>query len=574
MPRYQFDDTATPYDGVGSDSLTLPSGWVRSGSTQDMTALDDTLRKQDINQTRRTLGAGVELLPWQKLNFTIDYRRSVLDGTRIQRGAFLTSATELTQPIDFTTDELQLGVGYAGASWNVDVSYLGSFFRNDESGYAWDNAYTTGNVDRGVQAQPADNDFQQVALSAAWHGAGRTTLTGRIATGRMEQEEQFLPFTVNPNLTTQPLPRENLTGKVDTTNVYLRATSSPWRPLRLNAEYRLDDRDNSSPMDNYSYVITDLVPGQTVANLPYGYKRQTYALDGDLRLARWLRVALGWDRNDMERNLQERQETQADRFWTKLRANAGGVFNATLLLAHEERDGSEYVTLSNSRSPQNPLMRKYNMADRKRDEAEFRLDMVPSDVVNLGITSRYAENRYEDTQIGLQKTSDQAWSADASVAIGKGSSLYGAYTHETMRADQANSQNFSSPDWIGKATDEFDTIIVGLLVPELTEKLKLNVDYTYSTSTGETGIAFLNTTAGGPFPDLETDLHSLRVSLDYQWRDSTTFRIGYWYESYRSDDWALDGVQPATVANLLSLGADAFNYDVSTFLISFVYRPQ
>ena len=56
--------------------------------------------------------------------------------------------------------------------------------------------------------------------------------------------------------------------------------------------------------------------------------------------------------------------------------------------------------------------------------------------------------------------------------------------------------------------------------------------------------------------------------------DSTTVRVGYWYEYYRSDDWALDGVQPATVPNLLSLGADPFNYDVSTVLLSFVYRPQ
>jgi len=574
LPRYQFDTTATPYEGIGSTSLTLPSNWVRAGSTEGMTALDDTLRNQDINQTRRTLGLGAELMPWQKLNFIADYRRTQLDDNRIQRATFFSASTELVVPIEYTTDELELGVGYGGASWNAELRYLGSFFENDESGYSWDNAYTTGNVDRGVQSYAPDNEFQQVSLSGAWHGPYRTTLTGRIATGRMEQNEEFLPYTSNSNITTQPLPRQNLAGKVDTQNVYLRATSSPWRPLRLNAEYRLDERDNKSPADMYDYVITDVVQGPTVGNLPYGYKRQTYVLDGDLRLARWLRVAAGWDRNEMERNLQEREKTEADRLWTKLRVNYGGMFDTSLLIAHEERDGTQYMTLGNAPSPQNSLMRKSYLADRNRDEVEFRLGLVPTDTVNLGLTSRYAENRYTETRIGLQKTSDLAWSVDGSVAVGDGNSLYGAYTRETIRSDQANSQTFSDPNWTGHDRDEFDTVVVGFQMPKLTEKLKLNVDYTYSDSTGEVGIAIDNTTQDGPFPDLNTELHSLRVTLDYQWRETTTFRIGYWYERYRSTDWALDGVQPATVPNLLSLGADPFNYDVSTFLVSFVYRPQ
>ncbi|NND35499.1 MAG: MtrB/PioB family decaheme-associated outer membrane protein [Gammaproteobacteria bacterium] len=573
LPRNVFDDTATPYTGTGN-SLTLPGNWVRAPNTQGMTALSDTLRPQTIDTMRRTLGAGGALMPWQKLNFTVDYRRTHQDGNRLQPGAFLSASTELTQPIDFTTDQLELGVGYAGAAWNIDLDYFGSFFRNDEAGYSWDNPYTTGGVDRGQQSQPPDNDFQQVALSGAWHGPARTTLTGRIATGRMEQSEQFLPLTINPNLTTQPLPRQNLAGKVDTTNAFLRATSSPWRPLRLNAEYRLDDRDNQSPMDTYNYVTTDIVPFPVATNLPFGYQRQKYALDADLRLARWLRIAAGWDRNEVERNLQEREKTEADRLWTKFRARSGGMFDATLLIAHEERDGTTYTPLTNAQAPQNPRMRKFYMADRNRDEVEFRLGMVPTDVVNLGVTSTWAENRYRESELGLQETRDLAWTVDASVAFGDGNSLYGAYTRETLSAEQTNSQTFSDPNWLGLNDDEFDTIIVGLLMPKLTEKLKLNLDYTYANSLGEYGIAIANTTQDGPFPDLKTKLHSVRLTLDYQWRPSTMFRIGYWYEKFDSTDWALEGVQPATINNLLSMGADPFNYDVNTFLVSFIYKPQ
>jgi len=77
-----------------------------------------------------------------------------------------------------------------------------------------------------------------------------------------------------------------------------------------------------------------------------------------------------------------------------------------------------------------------------------------------------------------------------------------------------------------------------------------------------------------PFPKQKTDLHSLRLTLNYQWREKTTLRMSYWYERYRSDDFALDGVEFDTVPNVLALGANAHRYSVNTVMISVVYRPK
>ena len=513
LPRFVFDDTASPFLGVDSNSLTLPPTWVRAGNTQGMTALDTTLQQQNIEQERKTLGAAIDVTPWKKLSLTADFRHTNLDGNRLQPGAFLTSSTELLQPIEFTTDDIKFGIGYGGASWNAELSYLGSFFRNNETDYSWDNPYTTGGVERGSQAQPPDNDFQQVALSGGWRGPARTTLTGRIATGRMQQDEQFVPYTRNPAIATQPLPQQNLDGKVDTTNVYLRATSSPWRPLRLNAEYRLDDRDNDTPVATYDYVITDIVPGPMATNRPYAYKRQTYGIDADIRVKSGVRIAVGYDYHTVDRTLQERIETNTDRIWGKLRVQPAGAIDASLLFATEKRDGSEYTNLTNTSAPQNPLMRKYYMADRDRNEIEFRLGWLASDAVNLGFLGRYAKDEYDNSEIGVREASDMSLTVDGSVAIGKGGSIYAALTRETIESEQTNSQNFADPNWLGDAKDNFDTAVLGLKLAELTDKLSLDADYTYSRSTGDVGIAIANSTQDGPFPELKTDLHSLRISL-------------------------------------------------------------
>ena len=45
----------------------------------------------------------------------------------------------------------------------------------------------------------------------------------------------------------------------------------------------------------------------------------------------------------------------------------------------------------------------------------------------------------------------------------------------------------------------------------------------------------------------------------------------YWYESYDSQDWHLDGVQPDTVGNLLAFGNQAPQYRVNVLRLALRY---
>jgi hypothetical protein len=74
-----------------------------------------------------------------------------------------------------------------------------------------------------------------------------------------------------------------------------------------------------------------------------------------------------------------------------------------------------------------------------------------------------------------------------------------------------------------------------------------------------------------PMPDLETRVHTVRLNLAYHWSDSLEIVGDLRYEDSDAEDWALDGVGPATVPNLLSLGAEAYDYDVLVFGLSFRY---
>jgi MtrB/PioB family decaheme-associated outer membrane protein len=572
IPRSLFDTTRTPFLGAGSDSLSLPDNWVNAGSTQDMTALHASLQPLDIGYDREIFGAGAKYLPWQKLELTADYRRDEKDGIRITNGSMLTVTSQFVQPLDYATDQLELAAGYAADAWNLRLAYYGSFFDNGADRLRWETPFNPSpGAEVGQLDLAPDNDFHQLSFSGGYRFGRHTNLTGRVAIGKGEQDESFLPYTVNNLLDGDSLPQSNLDGDVDTTNINLRLRSTPVRGIGLTAEYRKSERDNKTSQNQYDYVITDAFPGETVVNRPYSFDRDSYRLSADYRIMRRTRLSAGWDRDEVDRDFQDRQKTETDRLWARASVGFTSMISGWLEFSAEERDGSQFIDAASSGSAENPLMRKYHLADRDRDAIEGQVTVQPFDVWDFSLSAAVAEDDYKNTLIGLTESEYMSATLDTSVRAGP-VSIYAAYTREEIDSKQNSSQRFNTPDWTGDTSDEFDTLIVGLKWPELFSRVDLNLDYTYAKSSGY--IDMNVSAARSAFPQLETQLDSVRLYADFKVRENLKVRAGYWYEHYSSSDWALDYVFPATVPQLLSLGANAQNYNVNTVLLSLNYAWQ
>jgi MtrB/PioB family decaheme-associated outer membrane protein len=572
IPRSLFFTTRTPFLGVGSDSLSLPDNWVHAGNTQDMTELRKSLQPLDIDYDREIFGVGAKYLPWQKLELTANYRRDEKDGIRMTNGSMLTVTSQLVQPLDYATDQLELTAGYSADAWNLQLGYYGSFFDNGADRLRWETPFNaTPGAEVGQLDLAPDNDFHQLSFSGGYRFGQHTNLTGRVAIGKGEQDQTFLPYTVNPLLAVDALPQVNLDGDVDTTNVNLRLRSTPVRNIGLTAEYRKNERDNKTSQNLYDYVITDAIPGETVGNRPYSFDRDSYRLSADYRLMRRTRLSVGWNRDDVDRDYQEREKTETDKLWARATAGFTSTISGWIEFSAEERDGSEYTDLEQSSSAENPLMRKYHLADRDRDAIEGQVTVQPFDAWDFSLSATVADDDYPNTLIGLTETEYKSATLDTSVRVGP-VSMYAAYTREEIDSKQNSSQQFSAPDWSGDVQDEFDNLVLGFKWPELFSRVDLNLDYTYAKSGGDIDMNVSG--ARSAFPQLDTELNSVRLYLDYQIRDNLKVRAGYWYEHYSSSDWSLDNVFPATVPHLLSLGADAHNYNVNTVLLSLNYTWQ
>ena len=153
---------------------------------------------------------------------------------------------------------------YQTERWFVEVGYNGSFYSNNASSFDWttrSHRIVPGG-DEGRMALAPDNGYNELALSAGMHGLpGNTTVAISAAAGKGTQDAKFLPYTINPDITTQPLPMSNLDGYVDVTRADLTVTSRPWSSLRLRGSVTYDEsKDDSKQAAFDSIVYTDIFP--------------------------------------------------------------------------------------------------------------------------------------------------------------------------------------------------------------------------------------------------------------------------------------------------------------------------
>jgi MtrB/PioB family decaheme-associated outer membrane protein len=571
LPHFISDSVQTPFLGVGSDSLTLPSGWVQAASTTGMTALPGSLHRADLDTKRQRVSVGAALIPAPEWQYGINVRHETKEGMQRIAGTFLFSTAQLVEPVDYVTDQVEVFASYTGTKWQSRFSYYGSLFRDGNSSLTWQNPYTpVSGASAGQLALPPDNQFHQVLASVGYQFSERTRATADLAFGRMTQDENFLAPTLNTTLAVPALPRNSLDGKVNTVNANLKLSSAVTDKLRLNAAYIYNDRDNKTPPADFPWVSTDRTVNAARTYLPYSFTQETLKLSADYRILKSIRTSVGFDNDSHKRTFQESEKTRENTFWGKVSAQARDNVDVSLKLTHGERDHSGYAPVSGITVTENPLLMKYYMANRTRNGAGLRVDVAAGEAVNFGFGADVARDQYTDSAIGLTESKDFSLNGDASVLLTKKTSLHFFLNHEEIHSQQAGSQAFSTPDWTGENDDTIDVAGFGVKRVVLTKKLDVGADYTLTQTHG--AVTVDAGTPSAPFPDLQSRLDTLKFYATYHLKDNISLQGAYWYERYHSENWALDGVAPSTISNVLAFGEQPPSYHVNVITLALRYR--
>lgn len=505
----------------------------------------------------------------------MDYRRQDQDGSKIVGGSSFNQASLLPMPFDYVTDEIDMAVRYSADNGFVALGWYLSDFSNDNTALTLEQPFSfdplIGN-DTFAIAQAPSNKFQQVSLQAGYSFVEQKTVVSfSAAIGDIDQDSSLLPYTVTSSIATSPLPRARLDGSVDTTNFALAVTSRAIDKGRINFSYRYDERDNKTSQDLWNRVIVDTFATTDLeANIPYSFERSSLSLSADYDLLDTVRVSGGYDRKDIDRDFQEVAEQTEDTGWGRLRWRPTSALELDIRGGASERDVDSYNDVFAVSVGQNPLLRKYNLAYRYREFGDVSLSFSGEEV-SVTLNALYADDEYTDSEIGITSGNELRVAADLNWALSENASLYLNAGFEDIESEQVGSEAFSTPDWSATHDDDFTTVGMGFRVRNIAEKVDVQMDYMRSDGASE---IIVDRALGGAseFPELESVLDYLRFRLSYRQSERLELNLNLLYQRFEAEDWALEGVAPAAIPEVLSLGAQPYDDEVFMIGVGFRYR--
>jgi MtrB/PioB family decaheme-associated outer membrane protein len=618
IPNYRFNDGRTPYLGVGSAQLTLPSSWVAANTTGGMSQLDSLARPLEISDQRKRFALGLSFQPRQRWKVDVSVKRKQREGTRETAGIFATNggnpaAMLLPEPLDYITDEVQASLGYTGEHGQLQASYLGSFFRDQNRALQWSNAfsdepagsssewplagtspyagYPTG---QGALALPPDNEAHYFTLAAGYDWGGRTRFSGQVRYGVLTQNDPFLSYTVNPNLAVPAgLPQNSLDGRIEQVLADLGVSSRLTPRLRLHATLRYSDDNNKTPSNVYRYAPNDTADQGAVdsalarINLPYSMRRTEAALAARYRFPTGTSLSGGYRYQQRERSYSEVATQREQTANLRLSGNPSDSTNGWLDYAHSWFSGSQYlgdVPFLASHTPEYlatlPLDQRFENHPALRKPISFS----PQPRFSFNLMGSYRRDDYTASELGLQNATATRLSLEPSYRIGKDTDTYAYYTFEWRKHEQTghafqpfpvtlNSLTDPAQRWSADTTDRIDTVGLGVKSKGVLPKTDLQAEYSYSNAVTRTAVtAGAELQPAAPLPDVSSRLHHVSLSLEYHYRDNLTWRLRYIYENYRAQDYAVDGIAMASLPQILSWGQASPDYSVHLIGLSAAYR--
>jgi len=503
--------------------------------------------------------------------------------------------TELTEPIDYQTHNIELGGEYAQNGWSVGLKYNGSLFHNNTSTLVWDNpinltgtgaacvdgaTYVTtgaGGPCRGRLDLYPSNQAHTLTLTGTTALPLKSHFLGTVSYGVRLQNDPFLPFTINSAITQPVISRDSLDGDVRPLMVNTSLVNRYFDHLNLKAYYRFYDFDNRSRKIFFpdGIVINDTAgtaaspncppagaqcPDAGLRTFPYSYSKQNVGLDAGYDIARWLtgKLGYGWERMHRERRevLNADEHSLGPTF--DIKPNSWVLFRASYKHfwrnAHNYDPGRE-VVIETTETPEDirglNIRRKFEEAARDRDKSSLFTQITPWDRLTLYAGFEFMNDRFPRTELGLKDDINYSPSIGLIYMPLDWVKLFTDYNwerfdwHMKVVRGNATTSPQTNPNnvWHSRGKDEINTVSIGSDMDLIQKILGLRLQYGFSLGRSEVH-ASGDTTPATNYPTITNTWHELLARLEYQVHKNVALRFGYYFNHATEHDVGVDIMKP------------------------------
>jgi len=362
--RNRSDTYQTPYQGSGSNNLTLPANWLAPKVPQTAAAQNAAginFRSFDpVVGTANGLAAGVAVVPTAATlgtlsairaadlpafhNVDLYTKRDKFDGgfsynidqqlelkgsfSHEKKNGYKPMGTVSSQVsefsavipdlIDSTTDQYNLSMGYTGEKGYLQAAYYGSIYKNNVTSMTWQDVNDL--TKSATMSSAPSNEFHQFSLTGGYSISPTTKLVMNGSYARNTQNDAYLGSSTAANgQLAWGLPTPSLNGLVVTSAFNAKLTAKPIKDLSLAANYKYDNRDNRTPVNTYLFQdVNEPKSGTSIFNAALGlstlgtntniYANRAYSkkvnqlnLDADYVVAKGQAVKVGYDWQQIDR---------------------------------------------------------------------------------------------------------------------------------------------------------------------------------------------------------------------------------------------------------------------------------
>jgi MtrB/PioB family decaheme-associated outer membrane protein len=612
LTRYETDTAKFLHEGLGTDALTLPSGFARVGDATQVNP--GAFKNFDISQTREIFRVGTSGLLGNNWDYKVSFREDRREGSRLTGVAFATTPTQaviVPYPIDDHTQQVEAQLSYATKVAQFQLGYAYSRFEDSVDSFRIDNPFSTGTAVGRMSLMP-DNDYHQVSALGGYNFTRVTRFQAQASYAVGRQNDPFLRYSeALPNY----LPAvASLDGKVIKSLIDLNLMTRPNEKSNLKFGYQFRDNDNQTPINQYFYVSRDgaAIPGTNAAttrtNVPLSTTERKFVIDGDYEIAPRTLVRAELENRRVNYQLTDRAETDTRKATLELRRPVSPDFIGNVGYIYTQRTGSEYdksVFFRNSytgytspgdqafynanRIDNHPSLRSFMYSDyrenRGRAGASWTVDETLSlqgsldgyqqhyrgpdcDGAAFGIVNATTATPFPDTCLGRTEAEgasahfDVQWQPDEAVMAFAFGDI--AQTQYDLRG-RPWGRNNAAAQGADATRDFFDgmkyrDITAGLGVKWQPERWDVGAQYIFNRGVGKTSVVLASGSAVVPVPDTENRTHSVQLYAKWNQSKLVTWRLNYWIERLMSKDWLYDGLTATSTPNVSLTGQTSPNY--------------